>query len=115
MEIPIQVAVRVYPDTQIDESFIEIIPPNKNETENESSTSGIVRVEERTFPVSHALSIGITQEQIYLETVYPLLQSFMDGFDVSIVTYGQTKSGKSYTLFGPGFDGVCGESEHEGM
>ena len=30
-----------------------------------------------------------------------LMESFVDGFDVTLFTYGQTGSGKTHTLFGP--------------
>lgn len=108
--------MRVDPDTQIEKDFIELIPPTtknplEDSNENENSPSAVVKVEGRTFPVTHVLPIGISQTNIFFETVYPLIQSFMESFDVSIVTYGQKGCGKSYTLYGPGFNSVYGEAE----
>jgi len=42
------------------------------------------------------------------EEVKPLIQSFLDGYDVIIFAYGQTGSGKTYTM---GTDSYYQESE----
>lgn len=73
--------------------------------------SGIVQVGQHSFPVTYSLPIDCTQGEIYHQTVFPLINLFMEGFDASVVTYGQRGTGKSYTLFGPGFDCVYGEAE----
>ncbi|KAJ3357709.1 hypothetical protein HDU83_004864 [Entophlyctis luteolus] len=35
---------------------------------------------------------------VYAKSVWPLVKGFLDGSDVSVVSYGQTRIGKSYTL-----------------
>lgn len=119
MEIPIQVAVRVLPcvtdDTDEASPYIQTIPitPTFSPTHGNYSSiaAGIIQVGVNSFPVTHSLPIDCTQNQIYHQTVYSLITLFLEGFDCSVVTYGQKGTGKSYTLFGPGFDCVFGEAE----
>ncbi|XP_014098211.3 kinesin-like protein costa [Bactrocera oleae] len=78
---------------------------------NHGIAAGLMQVGPHSFPVTHALSMDCTQSQIYHQTVFPLISLFMEGFDASVVTYGQRGTGKTYTLYGPGFDCVYNESE----
>ncbi|XP_067627997.1 kinesin-like protein costa isoform X2 [Eurosta solidaginis] len=73
--------------------------------------AGLMQVGPHSFPVTHAFPIDCTQSQIFHQTVFPLVSLFMEGFDASVVTYGQRGTGKTYTLYGPGVDGVYKESE----
>lgn len=41
-----------------------------------------------------------TQEQVFKET-RPIVMSCVDGYNVCIVAYGQTSTGKTYTMMGP--------------
>ncbi|VDD81352.1 unnamed protein product [Mesocestoides corti] len=56
------------------------------------------------YKFDRAFGTNATQAEIYTELV-PLICSFMDGFNVSFITYGGESSGKTYTLLG-GRDGV---------
>lgn len=38
--------------------------------------------------------------QIFNQVVQPLINSAMDGFNVTVLAYGQTASGKTYTMMG---------------
>ncbi|XP_004520250.1 kinesin-like protein costa [Ceratitis capitata] len=73
--------------------------------------AGLMQVGPHSFPVTHALSMDCTQSQIYHQTVFPLISLFMEGFDASVVTYGQRGTGKTYTLYGPGLDCLYSETE----
>eukprot|EP01060_Flectonema_neradi_P022198 TRINITY_DN30475_c0_g1_i1.p1 TRINITY_DN30475_c0_g1~~TRINITY_DN30475_c0_g1_i1.p1 ORF type:complete len:933 (+),score=200.33 TRINITY_DN30475_c0_g1_i1:76-2874(+) len=46
-----------------------------------------------------ALGPDIHQQEVFAE-VRPLLQSTLDGYNVSVMAYGQTGSGKTYTIMG---------------
>lgn len=70
---------------------------------------GLVQVGPHAFPVTHALPIHCSQQQLYHQTVFPLMSLFMEGFDASIVTYGQKGCGKTYSLYGKGFDDPSNE------
>ena len=43
-----------------------------------------------------------TTSQIYNNTMLPLIKSFVEGFNGTIFAYGQTSSGKTYTMMGSG-------------
>ncbi|XP_053965215.1 kinesin-like protein costa [Anastrepha ludens] len=72
--------------------------------------AGLMQVGPHSFPVTHALPMDCTQSQIYHQTVFPLISLFMEGFDASVVTYGQRGTGKTYTLYGPNLDCVYSDS-----
>lgn len=114
MEIPIQVAVRIY-DGHPESSVVQSIPGSpitSNLLQNDPQfTDSVIQVKSNTFPVTHALPINCSQNQVYMQTIFPLVASFLSGFDASFVMYGQKKTGKTYTMIGPGFDCVYGESE----
>ncbi|XP_034653656.1 kinesin-like protein costa [Drosophila subobscura] len=77
----------------------------------DSIAAGLIQVGAHTVPVTHALGPGTTQSQLYYQTVFPLISLFLEGFDASVVTYGQRAQGKTYTLYGPGFECVHGEAD----
>lgn len=41
-----------------------------------------------------------TNRQVFMRVMWPYLPSFYDGYNVSILAYGQTASGKTYTMKG---------------
>eukprot|EP01135_Chromosphaera_perkinsii_P006417 Nk52_evm19s490 gene=Nk52_evmTU19s490 len=43
------------------------------------------------------------------EDIFPLLDSFLDGYNVCLMAYGQTGSGKTFTMFGPDSDSLMGK------
>ncbi len=58
-----------------------------------------------------------TQEMVY-EHVKPLIQSVFEGYNSSIITYGSTGTGKTYTLFGglaDAYENNEMNSEHMGI
>lgn len=38
------------------------------------------------------------QEQVYQKSVHPLVSRFLEGYNITVLAYGQTSSGKSYTM-----------------
>ncbi|EDW09997.1 kinesin-like protein costa [Drosophila mojavensis] len=77
----------------------------------DSIAAGLIQVGAHTVPVTHALPSSTTQSQVYHQTVFPLISLFLEGFDASVVTYGQRNTGKTYTLYGHGFECVYGEAD----
>lgn len=141
MEMPIQVAVQISPCYPTEPCCVQTVPQYVDDNANklsvvpannavipsiENGNTGLVHVtvptnanfdannandEQTSFAIQHALPYGCSQEFIYRKTVLPLIGNFLEGYDISIVTYGQHCTGKTYTMYGPGFDCVYGESE----
>lgn len=127
MNIPITVAVRVF--APVDQPCIvqsipslSHLPVEQNATSNQENmgpgqppppppTPGFIQLSGRSFPFAHALPVDCSQDQLYLQTVFPMLGMFLDGYDASFVTYGQTATGKTHTMLGPGLNCVYGEAE----
>lgn len=61
--------------------------------------NGITTPINRAFEFDACFGPGSTQEEVYLETL-ELIQSAFDGYNVCIFCYGQTGTGKTYTLTG---------------
>ncbi|CAD8069428.1 unnamed protein product [Paramecium primaurelia] len=55
-------------------------------------------LEEFEVPEAYGQEVGL--EQIYNERVAPLIQQFIQGFNVSVFAYGSTGAGKSQTIEG---------------
>lgn len=165
MEMPIQVAVRIYPkrrtdipvnhvqelngavDGQDGTTASEITEDNNGniqseETPQDNEVKGnfcvravpfagglpvmpspgcmnppdVVQVGPHSFPVTHALPLDCSQNQVYRQTVLPLMSLFMEGFDASVVAYGQKGCGKTYALYGNGFcESTTGIAEDQGV
>ncbi|XP_032881594.1 kinesin-like protein KIF25 [Amblyraja radiata] len=58
----------------------------------------------KTFEFERVYGPSNSQESIF-EEVCPLLTSLLDGHNVCIMAYGQSGSGKTYTMLGPHSEG----------
>eukprot|EP00937_MAST-01D_sp_MAST-1D-sp2_P007221 g7221.t1 len=65
----------------------------------EMETGGLKGV--KTFNFTGALPPESTQAHVYGIIAAPLVAKFCSGFDVDLISYGQTGAGKTYTMFGP--------------
>ncbi|EDO18086.1 hypothetical protein Kpol_1045p73 [Vanderwaltozyma polyspora DSM 70294] len=54
----------------------------------------------REFGMDHIFSSDVVQEQLYLDSLKPMFQDFINGYNCSTLVYGKTGSGKTYTLSG---------------
>ncbi|XP_062399586.1 kinesin-like protein KIF27 [Sardina pilchardus] len=63
------------------------------------------------FPCDLAFGPTVSQEHVYGSSVKPLVASFFAGKDVTVLAYGQSGSGKTYTLSG----GHTGREEDRGV
>ena len=64
----------------------------------------VVMGQNRSFTFDHVFATSASQEEIYQNQVSSLVDKFLDGYHVTIMAYGQTSSGKSYTM-GTSLDG----------
>lgn len=70
-----------------------------------SRTSVLIRTqkerEELNFTFDGVFDVDSTQQDIYETAGRPVITSLFDGFNGTIFAYGQTSSGKTYTMQGP--------------
>ena len=56
--------------------------------------------ETKSFTFDHTYDWNATQEKIFDQTARPILESVMEGYNGTIFAYGQTGTGKTYTMEG---------------
>jgi kinesin family protein 3/17 len=54
----------------------------------------------KTFTFDYVYGQPAMQEEIYLESGYPIVESVLEGYNGTIFAYGQTGSGKTFTMEG---------------
>lgn len=55
----------------------------------------------KTFTFDRAYDSSSTQRQIYQDVGHPIVHSVMSGYNGTVLVYGQTASGKTFTMDGP--------------
>lgn len=55
-------------------------------------------MDERVFTFDHVLGPLVTQKQIFDNLIKPLVVNLKLGFNCTALAYGQTGTGKSYTM-----------------
>jgi len=64
-----------------------------------TSVDGLQRQERRAFQFDTVFGPSAQQEEVFRE-VQDLVQSAVDGYNVTIMAYGQTGAGKTHTMYG---------------
>ncbi|CAO1306448.1 unnamed protein product [Diamesa hyperborea] len=90
-----QQVVDVYPQRGV----IEIINPSETSRENK-----------KMFTYDAVYNAVSTQQNIYDEVVRPLVASVLEGFNGCVFAYGQTGTGKTFTM-----EGIRGHQEQKGI
>ena len=54
----------------------------------------------RKFDVDEAFKPSASQDKLYRNAVLPVLSKFAEGYNACIIAYGQTGTGKTYTMLG---------------
>ena len=55
---------------------------------------------QKTFTFDLVYDWTSTQEQVYKETAFPIVESVLEGYNGTIFAYGQTGTGKTFTMEG---------------
>ena len=65
-----------------------------------SQQDAIIYIENQNkqFTFDYVFGPDSTQEQIYSNSIVPLLDKFKNGFNTTIIAYGQTGSGKTFSM-----------------
>jgi hypothetical protein len=58
----------------------------------------------QSFELDSVFWDEILNSQIFDETIKPILPNLLEGFNITTLAYGVTGSGKTYTMFGNGFE-----------
>lgn len=107
----IRVVARVRPSkgASAGAAAVEVVAPRRVKAEAlaQGAAPGLPSPERTAFDFDAALGPGASQRDVWAE-VAPLITSFCDGFNVTVLAYGQTGAGKTYTMFGEdGSPGIC--------
>ncbi|XP_004530270.1 kinesin-like protein Klp68D [Ceratitis capitata] len=109
----VQVVVRCRPISNKEQSEgseeVVAVYPNRGVVEI-TNLSDANKEQTKMFTYDAAYDAGATQINLYNEVVFPLVSSVLDGFNGCIFAYGQTGTGKTFTM-----EGVRGHEELQGI
>lgn len=100
-------AVRMRPDAVNDPAqmvsrflrpAVAATSPNSLVVEPSTATAGSRDTKHHAFTFDRVYDLNAKQEEIFRESVDPLVQRFLDGYNATVFAYGQTSSGKSYSM-----------------
>lgn len=103
----IQVTVRVRPPIGEDVEFASQQPGFEyNECVAEDATTGMISLtkpyfDTREFALNTVLDRNATQSMTYAAVGEPVVKDVLRGLNGTILAYGQTGTGKTYTIYGP--------------
>ncbi|KAG8996291.1 hypothetical protein FRB94_008412 [Tulasnella sp. JGI-2019a] len=81
------------------------IPPSStSSTGSQPSAANNPLAKRQTFAFDQVHSQESTQHSIFTSTAAPLVARFLQGFNCTVLAYGQTSSGKTYTMTGVDLD-----------
>jgi len=115
-----QVAIRVRPMSVFElkegvERGMEVIDKSVIVMKKPGDTSAFLKTQALDFVTDffydRVFQESTPQATVYEETVQPLLSRFFEGIDVTILAYGMTGAGKTFTMMGPGLS--VSPSEHD--
>lgn len=53
------------------------------------------------YKFDHVLPENLSQYEVYQKVLQPFLQLFFDGYDLFVILYGGSQTGKTFSAFGP--------------
>ncbi|KAI9270989.1 hypothetical protein EDC94DRAFT_596739 [Helicostylum pulchrum] len=111
----VQVALRVRPLTSSDRSQPRFSHSTNSDVIKAYDKSVAIVPHQKTFQFDHVFDANSTQDQVFKSVASNFVDRFIDGYNVTILAYGQTSSGKTYTM-GTAMDEQSGSNpEQEGI
>ncbi|KAK7305206.1 hypothetical protein VNO77_43107 [Canavalia gladiata] len=84
---------------------VRIRPQNSNGNEGEWNVKKVsfdtLCVGDRKFTFDEVFDANSNQEEVFLSVGVPLVRNALAGYNTSILSFGQSGSGKTYTMWGP--------------
>ncbi|KAJ1722195.1 hypothetical protein LPJ53_003369 [Coemansia erecta] len=87
------------------------------ETECVTQLPGVPQVvigADRAFTFDYVFSPEVSQEQVYDDSIKPLVAQFLQGYNATVLAYGQTGSGKTFSM-GTGLSTPSTQLEMQGV
>lgn len=98
----IQVIVRCRPmsSKEVSNGYTEVVKITKEDNSVAVAVPKNDDSEYKQFTFDSVFDWNSTQEDLYSKMVHPLIESVLNGFNATIFAYGQTGTGKTYTMEG---------------
>lgn len=110
----VQVVVRCRPmsNKERSEGFDEVISvyPTRGVIEISNTQTEAQKEQRKVFTYDAVYDAGASQTTVYNEVVFPLVSSVLEGYNGCIFAYGQTGTGKTFTM-----EGIRGNDELVGI
>ncbi|OUC39596.1 kinesin motor domain protein [Trichinella nativa] len=98
--------------------FCRFRPLNESEEKSSSKfipkfppgTNDCVNLGGKVYSFDRVFKPNISQEEVYLASAYPIVKDVLSGYNGTIFAYGQTSSGKTFTM-----EGVIGDPDYQGI
>ena len=82
-------------------TYVRIRPTRSNEPPRElEATSNSIRCGGESYQFCKIFTETDNTTDVYHETIHPLIKQFLAGYNVCVMFFGETDSGKAYTLAG---------------
>nr|XP_045609044.1 kinesin-like protein kif7 [Procambarus clarkii] len=104
MEVPVRVVARVRPHTVQEHnrgSCVEVAP----------ASSQVILGYDHFCDFDAVFGPDVSQKELYSASLADLVVNFFQGYNVTVLSYGQRGSGKTYTITGPDFLWAMNEEE----
>ncbi|KAK0496881.1 kinesin domain-containing protein [Armillaria luteobubalina] len=79
-------------------------PPNASSSSPAPAASSSAASKKQVFSFDQVHGPSTTQHAMFTSTAHPLISRFIEGFNCTILAYGQTSSGKTFTMTGVDLD-----------
>lgn len=88
----------------LDAHCVSFDPSPSSTTSTSNAMHGYKRCKDLVYVYDGVLDEHSTQEQVYKQTVHPLLEGILDGYNATVFAYGATGAGKTHTISGSELD-----------